>query len=149
MSETLQEFKSIYPVRLDVDLQWGDMDALSHINNVVYFRYFENIRIAYMARTSLIGNPEYGPVLGAAEARYRRPLTFPDHIHIGARVATLHEYGCEQEYGIYSEQQDAVVTQGKARIVIVDARTGRKAPLTDGMRAEIEALEGKTLEMVS
>ncbi len=144
MSETLQEFKSTYPVRLDVDLQWGDMDALSHINNVVYFRYFENVRIAYMARTSLLGNPDYGPVLGATEARYRRPLTYPDHIHIGARVAALHEHGCDHEYAVYSEQQDTLTTFGKARIVIVDTRTGRKAPLTEALKAEIEALEGRS-----
>ncbi|WP_167855900.1 acyl-CoA thioesterase [Natronospirillum operosum] len=146
MSETLAEFKSTYPVILTVDLQWGDMDALSHINNVVYFRYFENVRIAYMGRTSLIGNPACGPVLGTTQAKYRRPLTFPDRIHIGARVTALHEHGCEHEYAIYSETQDALTTFGNARIVIVDARTGRKAALTEGMKAEIETLEGKTFD---
>lgn len=145
MSDTLREFESTYPVTQTRDLQWGDMDALAHINNVVYFRYFENIRIEYMSRTAIITDPGLGPVLAGTEASYRRPLTFPDRITIGARVVSLHEFGCEQEYAVYSHQQDAITTHGKARIVVLDTNTGRKTAMTQSLIAEIEAIEQRSL----
>lgn len=144
MSDVLAQFKETYPVIQEADVQWGDMDALSHVNNVTYFRYFENVRIHYMGKTSMIKDPEMGPVLGATECRYRRPLTFPDRILVGARVSEVNDFGCLQEYAVYSQSQDAITTTGSARIVMVNARTGQKTELTGALREEIEALEGRS-----
>ena len=144
-SPGLREFKQTYPVTQSWALQWGDMDALSHINNVVYFRYFENVRIDYMSRTAMIGNPDLGPVLAETQASYRRPLTFPDKITVGARVTEIQSYGCEQEYAVYSHRQDTITTYGRARIVVLDTRTGRKTEMTPELLSEIERVEGRRL----
>lgn len=143
MSETRQQFEQSYPVIQSVDVQWGDMDALQHVNNVVYFRYYENVRIAYMARTSMLNNKDMGPVLAATESQYKRPLTFPDHILVGARVAEIHPYGCLQEYAVYSVGQDAITSRGTARIVILNPQTGAKVVMSEQLVTQIEALEGR------
>ncbi len=144
MSDTLAEFKETYPVVIKHPVPWGDMDALGHVNNVVYFRYFENIRIAYMRSLGLFGSAEFGPVIAETSARYRRPVVFPDTLRVGARVTELHEFGCLQEYGIFSTEQDTIVTLGSARIVMLD-RSGRKHPVPDALRLDIERLEQKAL----
>lgn len=144
-STQLRDFLQAYPVNQTWALQWGDMDALSHVNNVVYFRYFENVRIEYMSRTAMIGDPRLGPVLAETQASYRRPLTFPDTISVGARVSEIHSHGCEQEYAVFSHQQDTVTTHGRARIVLLDSTTGRKTAMPPTLIAEIERLEGDKL----
>ncbi|MEX1057568.1 MAG: acyl-CoA thioesterase [Natronospirillum sp.] len=145
MSETHKQFTESYPIIQTVDLQWGDMDALKHVNNAVYFRYFENVRIAYMAKTSMLSKQGMGPVLAATDCQYKRPLTFPDRIVVGARVAEVYDFGCLQEYAVYSLDQDAITTRGSARIVLVDAKTGQKVAMNNQLLSEISALEGREL----
>lgn len=144
MSDVLAEFKESYPVVIKYPVPWGDMDALGHVNNVVYFRYFENIRIEYMRMLGLFGAADYGPVIAETSARYRRPVVFPDTLRVGATITELHEYGCLQEYGIFSTEQDTVVTFGSARIVMLD-RSGRKRAVTESLRDEIQRLEQRAL----
>src|SRR5947209_3866457 len=81
-----------YPVVVEQAVVWGEMDAYRHVNNVVYFRYFENARLEYFRR---LGWPEFegttgiGPILAATQARFRKPLTYPDAIAIAAWLGTL------------------------------------------------------------
>ena len=124
------------------------MDAFNHINNVVYFRYFENARIAYFERTPIfdqLAKTGIGPVVGQTECRYKRPLTYPDQIRVGARTIALHDHGFVHEYAVFSEQQQTVTTEGKARIVLFDGKTGKKAAMNDAMRQALVDLEGRSL----
>lgn len=142
MSEVLQQFLAEYPVSVDIPVQWGEMDALQHVNNVTYFRYFESARIAYMMKTSLIGrsNTSVGPILAETECRYKRPVTFPDQLMVGCRITEFQEFGFVQEYAVYSRAQDAITTLGSARIVLWDASTGQKAPLTEALQVELASI---------
>src|SRR6202451_3071327 len=81
-----------FPVIVRQNVVWGDMDSYQHVNNVVYFRYFENARLEYIARLDWFKFEEetgVGPILSATQARFRRPLTYPDTIAVGARLADL------------------------------------------------------------
>src|SRR6266851_10096198 len=83
-----------YPVVVELPVAWGDMDSYRHVNNVVYFRYFENARLEYFRRLdwfALEAATGVGPILHSTSARFRRPLTYPDTIAIGARVVSLAE----------------------------------------------------------
>src|SRR5438128_1459859 len=78
-----------YPVVIEQAVVWGDMDSYQHVNNTVYFRYFENARLEYFRR---LGWFEFeketgiGPILAATQATFRKPLAYPDTISVGARV---------------------------------------------------------------
>ena len=81
-----------YPVIVRQAVVWGDMDSYQHVNNVVYFRYFENARLEYFRRLDWFAferETGIGPILAATQARFRRPLTYPDTISIAARVIGL------------------------------------------------------------
>jgi len=54
MTQSLKQLENQYPVILNQDIIWGDMDAFGHINNTVYFRYFENARIEYFNRIGVL-----------------------------------------------------------------------------------------------
>ena len=84
MDELLQEF----PVVVELPVVWGEMDARQHVNNAVYFRYFESGRTVYFERLGvwkMIGDTGIGVILAAINCRFRIPLTFPDTISVGVR----------------------------------------------------------------
>lgn len=133
-----------YPVIFHQAVQWGDMDAYRHVNNVVYFRYFENARLEYFRRLNWLEYEKQtgiGPILAATNARFRRALTYPDNIAIGARAVEIGADRFTLEHQIVSEAQQTVVTEGSGLVVTYHYGEGRKVPLPEELRRRIEALE--------
>ena len=78
-----QRFIEEYAVIVKQDVIWGDMDAFSHVNNTVYFRYFEDARMAFFEKTGVIAHMDstnIGPILASTQCQFRAPLSYPDHI---------------------------------------------------------------------
>src|SRR2546430_17727508 len=87
-----QDLLEGFPVVIHQAVVWGDMDSYQHVNNVVYFRYFENARLEYFRRMGwfeLEKEIGVGPILAATSARFRKALTYPDTISIGAKVSAI------------------------------------------------------------
>ena len=133
-----------FPVVIEQAVVWGEMDSFRHVNNVVYFRYFENGRLEYFRRLDWDGIQEatgVGPILHSTQARFRLPLTYPDTIRIGARAR---EVGADRfiiEHRIWSERLAAVATEGTGTVVAFDYIRGQKSPIPEELRRRIEALE--------
>ena len=134
-----------FPVIVVQPVVWGEMDSYQHVNNVVYFRYFENARLAYVERLRW---PEFekatgiGPILAATQARFRRALTYPDTIAIGSRVQSVAEDRFYIEHLIVSQAQGAVVTEGQGTVVSYHYGENRKVPFPEELKERIRALEG-------
>ena len=138
-----------FPVVVEMAVAWGDMDAFQHVNNVVYFRYFENARLEYFRRLgwgAIRPNTGVGPIVASIQARFRKALTFPDTIAIGARVATLGEDRFTLDHLIVSRKLGAVTTEGQASIVVYDYSQDKKAPIPEDLRRCILELEGRSKE---
>ncbi|OJI23814.1 Long-chain acyl-CoA thioesterase FadM [Vibrio vulnificus] len=128
MELLLQDF----PVVTEINVAWGEMDALQHINNVVYFRYFETARIEYFNKINLmdeIKRNQIGPVLSETQCRYRIPVTFPDTLLIGSRVSEVGEDRFTMEYQVVSKKMGKVTTTGSATVVMFDFKNQSKAQL--------------------
>jgi len=133
-----------YPVVVEQAVIWGDMDAYQHVNNVVYFRYFENARLEYFRHLdwfSLEAETGVGPILAYTQARFRRPLTYPDTIRIAARIAEIGDDRMTMEHIIVSLQQQEIVTEGQSTIVTFHYADNRKVSVPDELRRRIAALE--------
>jgi acyl-CoA thioester hydrolase len=133
-----------YPVIVTQAVVWGDMDSYQHVNNVVYFRYFENARLEYFRRLDWFNLEKaigVGPILQATSARFRKPLTYPDTISIGARVQEIGDDRFLLQHVIVSHKLVAVATEGLGTIVTYDYTNQRKVPVPDEVRRRIEALE--------
>ena len=138
------ELLSGFPVVIEQAVQWGEMDAFAHVNNTVYFRYFENARIAYLERVGWwqeVARTGVGPILASVQARFRRPLAHPDTIRIGARVTELGEDRFTMEHRIVSVSRGEVVTEGSSVIVSYFYAEKRKTPIPEEYRRRIEELE--------
>ncbi len=80
-----------FSVIVEFPVAWGEMDALSHVNNVAYFRYFENARIAYFDRIKiweLMEKTGMGPILASTQCWFRFPLTYPEQGGLGRSART-------------------------------------------------------------
>jgi len=142
MSEHLAGF----PVVVEQPVVWGEMDSYQHVNNVVYFRYFENARLEYFRRLGWFEFEEQtgiGPILHSTRARFRRPLTYPDTILIGARATAVGDDRFTIEHRIVSRNSGEVVTEGEGLVVSFHYKRGEKVPLPEELRRRIRELEGK------
>lgn len=137
-----------FPVVLSLPIQWGEMDSMGHVNNAVYFRWFESARIVYFERVGwleLLRDEGNGPILHSTQARFRSPLTFPDTVHVGARVSDLQADRFTMSYEVRSDRLGgAVACEGSGLIVAYDYRALAKAPLPGAIVSRIHALEGGT-----
>src|SRR5207245_9726430 len=131
------------PATIEQPWVWGGMDSYQHVNNVVYFRYFGNSRLEYVRR---LGWFEYedetgiGPILAATQARFRRPLTYPDTISIGARITDIGIDRFQIPHLIVSHAQDAVTPEGQGTIDTFHSVLSHHVPIPDQLRQRIAAL---------
>ncbi len=131
-----------YPVRIEVPVAWGDMDAFAHVNNLVYFRWFESARIAYFDRVEALAIKEetgIGPILASTSCRFKIPLTYPDTIIAGASVQaeTLGDDRFIMRYEVASRQHGRIAALGTGEIVTFDYGRGKKAPVPETLRQRI------------
>lgn len=133
-----------FPAVISLPVQWGDQDAYQHVNNVVYFRWFESARIHYL---ELIGLKQMyqaqgiGPILAAISCNYRKQLNYPDTIQVGARITRIGRTSMTMEHFLFSTSQQAVVADGSSTLVVFDYKAQRPTPVPDEVRRRIEALE--------
>lgn len=125
----LQKFKDSYPFFLQDKVQWGDMDAFQHVNNTVYFRYFERVRFAYFEQYGLLQDLQktaIAPILASTQCRFRCALEFPDNIYIGTYITALEEDRFLMKYGLYSEKEGLLAAEGDGFIIYYNYETREK-----------------------
>jgi acyl-CoA thioester hydrolase len=121
------------------------MDAYGHLNNTVFFRYFETARIAFLARCGLLAAYDrdgIGAILHSTDCRFRLPLFYPDDVLVGARTADVADDRFTMGYRIVSRAQNGVAADGSGVIVAYDYRAGTKVPLPDAVRRAVLDLRG-------
>lgn len=135
-----------YPVVVRVPVQWGDMDAYGHVNNTVFFRFFESARVEYLDRCGFLESFErdgVGAILHSTACRFRRALTHPDTVLVGARAEDVAEDRFTHDYRLVSLEQEEVAAEGSGVVVSFDYREETKAPIPPAVRQGIAALEGE------
>jgi acyl-CoA thioester hydrolase len=140
MHASLKEFA----LTVEVPVQWGELDAYGHVNNTVFFRYFESLRVLYLVRCGFAESYEkdkIGAILHSTECRFRRPLFYPDTVTIAGRATNVDEDRFTMAYRIVSHAQDEVVADGAGTIVSFDYVKRAKAPIPPQVRAAIAKLE--------
>lgn len=140
-----------FAVTVTFPVAWGEMDALGHVNNIVYFRYFENGRAQYMTQIGFFDvradQPAVGPILASINCRFRYPLTYPDSVTVGVRVTTLGADRFTVQHRVVSQQANVIAAEGEGVVVSYDYRRGQKAPLPAAVREAILALDGASLSL--
>jgi acyl-CoA thioester hydrolase len=127
-----------------VPIRWGDMDAMGHVNNTVYFRYMEQTRIEWFyACAQRLGVGAYegqGPVIVNASCTFHVPLTYPGEAEVRMFVGPLGKTSMESYYEI--SMAGRKYADGAAKLVWIDLKTTKSAPLPEPFRALLLAPAG-------
>ena len=126
-----------YTHRLEMPILWGYMDAMQHVNNTLYFRFFESARISYFDATEKLdpeGAAGKGLILHSANCRFRIPLTYPDTITVAIRTTEMYHDRLTMHHIIISHQHQKIAAEGSCIVVGYDYNTLSKAPLTEKFR---------------
>ncbi|WP_372760116.1 acyl-CoA thioesterase [Pseudoalteromonas sp.] len=137
----MQTFKDQHPIHTDITVAWGDMDALQHVNNVVYLRYFEVARIDFLTKINLfdtISSNGVGPVISENTIRYKRPVTFPDTLTVGVTISDIKTDRFMMNYSVFSHAQNTITTTGSSQVVMFDFQSGKKAPISEPLLSAIQ-----------
>jgi acyl-CoA thioester hydrolase len=148
MDPELTALLSGYPVVVSIPVQWGDQDAFRHVNNTVYFRWFESARLAYMTRLGLAddaGAKSLSAILASIHCDFRRQLAFPDTVHVGARVTRIGRTSFTMEHALVGEAGRALAAEGSSTLVAFDYAANAPRPVPEPVRRAISELEGKAL----
>lgn len=143
----MKNFLKAYSVIYETPVAWGEMDALGHVNNIVYFRYFESARSEYFQK---VGIWEYankkgiGVILHSTNCRFRKPLTYPDTVSVGTRVTEIHVDRFKMEYAVYSHTEKGIAAEGSGIVVVYDYKKNQKCNMPVSIKKNIEKLERLT-----
>lgn len=125
---------------LSMPVRWGDMDALGHVNNAVYFTYLEQARAAWLKALALdfVGEAQ-GPVVLNAAMTYLKPVVFPDELEVRIFYDAIGRSSLDLSYELWSSAQSALVATSTSRLVWVDYAGNRPVPVPDVIRAQFGA----------
>jgi acyl-CoA thioester hydrolase len=136
-----------YPVVIELPVQWGDQDALGHVNNVVFFRWWESSRIAYAEQIDLLGtdrSERFGTVLASMKCDFREQLLYPNTVAIGARIGRVGNSSIHIQHRLVSRKTNTVAAEALSVMVSFDFETQSSCPISSEIRSAIRHLEPLT-----
>lgn len=131
-----------YPHFQEIPTRWMDNDVYGHVNNVVYYSYFDTVVNGYLISSGVL-DIERSPVIGfvvETRCRFFEPVTFPDAVHAGLRVARLGTSSVRYEIGLFRNDGGTAAAQGHFVHVYVERESRRPTPLPPGLRAALERI---------
>lgn len=120
-----------------------DNDVYGHINNVIYYSFFDTAVNATLIDEGLL-DPQSSPVIGLVVetgCRYAAAISFPEAVDAGIRVARIGNSSVRYEIGLFKEGEDLAAAEGFFVHVYVDAVTRRPVPLPPNLRSFLETRE--------
>ncbi len=130
-------------VRLEVPVAWGEQDLFGHVNNIVYFRYFESVRMHYLDRIGVLRSHREsgkGVILASTTCDFKKPVTWPQRLTVHTGATAVGNTSFTMDYLITDEQSDAVAS-GTSVQVMYDYASANKIRVTDEVRAAIQRIQ--------
>jgi acyl-CoA thioester hydrolase len=122
-----------------IDVRWGEMDALRHVNNTVYFRYFEDARVRLFFAMGLDGAANRYGVLAHASCDFLKPLMYPARVTVGMKCVRVGRTSLELDCWIADAgDPETLHARGRNVLVCADGATGRPVPWTDDDRRAMD-----------
>lgn len=129
-----------------IQIRWGDVDMLGHVNNAKYFTYLESARTDYLAQ--LLPNDDgelwksRGVILADIQCSFGKPLFYPGDVIVGTHVVEFGNKSCQLECGLFPDGSEEAIATSKAVLVWMDFKAGKPAPWPDDVKRVIQAFEG-------
>ena len=142
MTRSTAESRNAYRHFRAIPTRWADNDVYGHVNNVIYYSYFDTVVNQYLVEQGAL-NIEKSTVIGLVvetQCQYFSPITFPDVVHAGLRVAKLGNSSVRYEIGLFRNEESAASAQGHFVHVYVNRNSRRSIAIPADMRAALEKI---------
>ena len=136
------ETRDRYRHFLAIPTRWMDNDAYRHVNNVVYYSWFDTVVNGYLVGRGVL-DIATGPVIGLVvetHCQYFAPIAFPDVAHAGLRVGRIGSSSVRYEIGIFCNEEPSAAAQVYFVHAYVDRASTRPVPLPQALRAALDPL---------
>lgn len=131
-----------FPVIRTITTRWMDNDVYGHVNNVVYYSFFDTAVNGHLIEQGVL-DPATSPVIGLVVetgCRYAAPVGFPDRVDAGVRVAHVGTSSVRYEIGLFRNDDLSAAAFGHFTHVYVDRETRRPVPIPEATRKVLEAI---------
>ena len=142
------EPRSAYRVFRAITTRWMDNDMYGHVNNVIYYSWFDTAVNAYLIEQGALdvrrASTSAGATIGFVvenHCNYFAPLAFPQTVDAGIRVAHIGGSSVRYEIGLFAQGQDLCAAKGHFIHVYVDAVTHKPTPLSEKLKTVLELLQ--------
>ena len=129
--------------KLEIPVAWGEQDAFGHLNNVVYFRYMESVRMYYLERIGILRSHNelgIGVILASTTCDFLRPVQWPSKLTAHTGCSAVGNTSFTMEYLITDDQGHAVA-RGTSVQVMFDYRRSTKVAVPEDIRQAITQLQ--------
>ena len=122
--------------------RWADNDAYGHVNNTVFYQWFDSAVNAWLVEQAMLDIETGDPIALVVETRcaYFTPLAFPGEVDVGLRVVELGRSSIRYGIGVFGADQDSAAAQGDFVHVVVDRSSRRPVEIPAEWRSRLEAI---------
>jgi len=129
-----------FPVKLQLRLDWSEMDLFGHINNVMFFKFIQASRVNYWEHVGFMSRyfaEKIGPILVSSGCQFNKPLFYPDTITVEARIEFIKTTSIGLHHRILNGKNE-VCAEAHDVIVLYNFAKNEKAPISDELREAME-----------
>ena len=122
--------------------RWGDNDAYGHVNNTIFYQWFDSAVNGWLVEQGLLDIQAGDPIALVVETRcsYFAPLEFPDDVEVGLAVAEVGRSSVRYRIGVFVDGSEAAAAQGEFVHVLVDRSSRRPVDMPDNWRRALKSL---------
>lgn len=131
--------RSEYAKLIPITTRWMDNDQYGHVNNVVYYSYFDTAVNQWLISNSLLGTSLMGLVV-QTQCEFHSGVSFPQALQIGLRLGRLGNTSVRYELAVFADASEVAAAHGHFVHVYVDAITRRPVALSDRLKSELQKL---------
>lgn len=135
-------------ISLEVRVHWGDMDAMQHVNNIIYLKWVESTRLLLfeqLMKGETAGVAEIGPILAWSDIKYIAPVVYPDTVKIDFDIVRLKEDRLECQAHLYSTAQNRLVAISKNTIKAYNIKKLKKAEIPSHWISQLREHYGESI----
>lgn len=132
---------SAQAVAIEIPVAWGEMDSFGHVNNIVYLRWFESVRMALFERVGIVprdAGQTCGPILARTSCNFVHPVVYPDTVTAHATLSRIGTKSFTMAYRVDSQALGATAAQGDGTIVWYDYAVNASTAIPDELRARLQ-----------
>jgi acyl-CoA thioester hydrolase len=140
----------LFPVKLELRIDWADLDLFGHVNNVMFLKYVQASRVHYWEQIGLYQHfiaTGMGPMVASVKCDFRKPLHYPGSVTVHARMKYIGYTSFSLHHRIVA-QDSSIAAEAEDIIVMYDFNKNEKIPFPNDFRKKAEDLEGRSLNKV-